>query len=145
MGVNARVRRAVRGDQGASAVEFAIIAPLLFVLVLGIVNFGVLFGQQLALNHAVREGARAAVVQATGQNGDGTAADVPALVRNAVSSVAMEPDEVTVTNDTCLGDGSRQDLTVTAEYAAQLVAPMPVPGFPDSFDLSADAVFRCEW
>ena len=113
--------------------EFAIIAQLLIVLVLGIINFGALFGQQLALNHAVREGARAAVVQATGQNSDGTAVNVPNLVRNAVSGVAMDPSDVTVTNGACPGDGGKQNLIVTAEYPAQLLAPMPVPGFPTAF------------
>ena len=81
---------------------------MLFVLVLGIINFGVLFGQQLALNHAVREGARAAVVQSTGQNADGSAVDVPTLVRNAVSGVAMDPADVTVTNGACPGDGGKR-------------------------------------
>jgi hypothetical protein len=138
--IHARLRRALRPDRGASAVEFAIVAPLLIVLVLGIINFGALFGQQLALHHAVREGARAAVVQSTGQG-----ADVPALVQGAVSGIAMDPADVAVTSGACAGDGGKENLTVTATYPAELLAPMPIPGFPDSFNLSADAVFRCEW
>lgn len=145
MSVLARARRPIERDTGASAVEFAIVAPLLFVLVLGIINFGVLFGQQLALNSAVREGARGAVVQSTGQNADGTATDVPTLVRNAVNGIAMDPTDVTVTNGACPGDGGKQNLMVTATYPASLLAPMPVPGFPNTIDLSAEAVFRCEW
>jgi Flp pilus assembly protein TadG len=49
-------------DRGASAVEFALVVPILIVLVFGIIDFGGLFAQQLALNNGVRQGARAAVV-----------------------------------------------------------------------------------
>jgi Flp pilus assembly protein TadG len=49
-------------DTGASAVEFALVVPLLILLVFGIIDFGGLFAQQLALNNGVRQGARAAVV-----------------------------------------------------------------------------------
>ena len=57
----------------------------------------------------------------------------------------MDPDDVTVTNGTCPGDGGKQNLTVTATFPATFLAPMPVPGIPSSYDLSAEAVFRCEW
>lgn len=49
----------VKHDQrGASAVEFAIILPILLTLLLGIVEFGYLFNQQISLTQAAREGAR---------------------------------------------------------------------------------------
>jgi Flp pilus assembly protein TadG len=50
------------GDSGASAVEFALVVPMLLVLVFGIINFGAIFAQQIALNNAARQAARAAVV-----------------------------------------------------------------------------------
>ena len=52
----------VRGDDGASAVEFALVVPLLLLIVFGIINFGFVFSQQSSLNNGVREGARRAVV-----------------------------------------------------------------------------------
>ena len=57
-----RRAQAPDGDRGAAMVEFALVLPILLLLTLGIINFGYLFGQQLSLNQAVREGARAAVV-----------------------------------------------------------------------------------
>jgi Flp pilus assembly protein TadG len=57
-----RRRRAPAGDSGASAVEFALVVPVLVLLVFGIINFGFLFSQQSSLNNGVREGARRAVV-----------------------------------------------------------------------------------
>jgi Flp pilus assembly protein TadG len=56
----------LHGDDGAAAVEFALVSFLLFTLLLGIIGFGfVLFAQQSAL-HAAREGARLAAVGVNG-------------------------------------------------------------------------------
>lgn len=49
-------------DQGASLVEFAMLAPLLLLLLIGIVEFGWLFAQNLDVRHGAREGARLAAV-----------------------------------------------------------------------------------
>ncbi len=51
-----------RTERGASAVEFALVVIPLLMIVAGIVNFGFVFAQQLALDNAVRAGARAGVV-----------------------------------------------------------------------------------
>jgi Flp pilus assembly pilin Flp len=50
------------GERGAAALEFALIAPVLLLLLLGIIEFGFMFQAQLALTHAAREGARMAAV-----------------------------------------------------------------------------------
>lgn len=54
-----------RSESGASAVEFALVAPLLFMLVFGIISFGIAFMQLQTLRGAVREGGRAAAVGAS--------------------------------------------------------------------------------
>lgn len=50
------------GDEGAVLVEFAIIVPVLFLIVFGIIEFGWGFGQYLDVRHGSREGARLAAV-----------------------------------------------------------------------------------
>ena len=59
-----RIRRRVRarGDRGAAAVEFALIAPVLFLLIFGIIEFGWAEAQQLNVRHGARETARLAAV-----------------------------------------------------------------------------------
>lgn len=52
-----RIRRARRED-GASAVEFAVLVPVVLLLVVGFVQFGLIFSQWLQLEHSAREGAR---------------------------------------------------------------------------------------
>jgi Flp pilus assembly protein TadG len=51
-----------RREEGASAVEFAIIAPLLFILLFGILQFGIAFLHVQTIRTAVREGGRLAAV-----------------------------------------------------------------------------------
>ena len=57
-----RISLAGSKEQGAAAVEFAIILPWLVMLVLGIFEFGIAYNNYIALTHAAREGARLAAV-----------------------------------------------------------------------------------
>jgi Flp pilus assembly protein TadG len=59
------LRRACHARHGQSLVEFAMVAPLFFMLVFGITDFGRLFFTKLTLQHALREAGRYAV---TGQH-----------------------------------------------------------------------------
>jgi Flp pilus assembly protein TadG len=58
-----RMRRGRPGrDYGAAAVEFALIMPLFFMLVMGIINYGLWFNDSLTLRQGIRESARQAAV-----------------------------------------------------------------------------------
>jgi Flp pilus assembly protein TadG len=54
-----------RDDPGQAAIELALALPLLCLLLLGVVQVGVVVRDQLAVQLAAREAARAAVVSAT--------------------------------------------------------------------------------
>lgn len=54
------VNRIVRDDRGVAAVEAAIITPIFLLVVVGIIEFGLAFKDQLAITSAVRAGARMA-------------------------------------------------------------------------------------
>lgn len=54
-----------RRDQGQAVVEFAIVLPVVVLLVLGVVQVAMIVGDQLAIEHAARDGARAAAVAAS--------------------------------------------------------------------------------
>jgi Flp pilus assembly protein TadG len=58
------MRRPRRREGGAAAVEFALIAPVLFIVLMGILEFGVAFLQVQSIRTGVREGGRAAAVGA---------------------------------------------------------------------------------
>jgi len=69
-----------RGQDGASAVEFALVLPVLALLLFGIIQFGLVFLQTQGLEGAAREGGRVASVGA-----DVTA--ISSAVRRALSGL----------------------------------------------------------
>jgi len=58
-----------RGDQGQSTVEFALVLPLVVLVVLFIVQAGFVVRDQLLVSHAAREAARAAAVSDSDRSG----------------------------------------------------------------------------
>ncbi len=63
-----RILKRARRENGASLVEFAMIAPFLILLLLGIVEFSWVFASNLDVKHGAREGARLTAVDLTGNN-----------------------------------------------------------------------------
>jgi len=53
-----RLRAFHQGDEGQNLVEFALLLPILMYILMGIMQFGLIFAVYLTLNNAVREGAR---------------------------------------------------------------------------------------
>ncbi len=53
-----RLRRAAGRETAQALLEFALLAPIMFVLLFSIVDFGIAIDRRVALQHAVREGAR---------------------------------------------------------------------------------------
>lgn len=148
------LRKRASRTEGAQLVEFGLILPVLLLILLGIINFGYVFGQKLSLNQAVREGARKAVV-----DDDADAADVRDYVRaatgglispttdvNPVTSLIQDPATATgtfSTSGTCKNyDKLGGQLQVTAKYQPKWLVPLPLNITAPS--LTSVAVFRCE-
>jgi Flp pilus assembly protein TadG len=56
------LRHRLRSERGAELIEFALVFPVLLLVVLGIVDFGFLFQRMEVVTNAAREGARMAVL-----------------------------------------------------------------------------------
>lgn len=52
--------RCVAGDRGAAAVEFALVMPILLLMLFGIIDYGIYFADTLAVRQATADGARLA-------------------------------------------------------------------------------------
>ena len=63
MSARTRRRHPQRRDDGASAVEFALVSPVLFLLLFGIIDYGIWFADSISARQAVRDGARRGVVE----------------------------------------------------------------------------------
>jgi Flp pilus assembly protein TadG len=68
--------RSVSGDRGQSAVEVALVLPVVLIAALAVAQVCVVLRQAVLVSHAAREAARAAAVEA----GDGPAAAAAARV-----------------------------------------------------------------
>ena len=84
-------------DRGQATVEFALALPLVAILVLGVVQLVVVARDQLAVELAAREGARAAVVAASPAAAASTAATSAVRLDPLDVAVHAAGDRVTVT------------------------------------------------
>src|SRR3954454_16726859 len=64
-------------DRGAAAVEFALVLPLLLMLLVAIVRFGQVWNAQITMTQAAREGVRVAALNQTNPSGATTDAALP--------------------------------------------------------------------
>ena len=64
-----RLRSFHHADEGQNLVEFALLLPILMYILMGIMQFGLIFAVYLTLNNAVREGARWASIYVYDNNG----------------------------------------------------------------------------
>jgi Flp pilus assembly protein TadG len=124
--------------------------PFLLLLVFGIINFGWLFGQNLALSNAARQAARIGVVQSTDCNAVKTEAISAAapLVSISASDVAVSsPTAGSCSGGTkaCAGSATNDNVTVTLTYTAQVPVGGFIPGLGSTKVLTGKGVFRCEW
>ena len=74
------IRARLSSERGAELIEFALVFPVLLMVVLGIVDFGFLFQRMEVVTNAAREGARIAVLPGY------ATADVQARVQNYVQT-----------------------------------------------------------
>jgi Flp pilus assembly protein TadG len=75
-----------RTEEGAAAVEFAIIVPVLVLLLFGIIDFGFLFNDYISVRQGAREGARLAVVDNQTPTANCPAGDLVCKTRERVGA-----------------------------------------------------------
>ena len=137
-----------RGDKGAAAVEFALVASILVLMLFGIIQFGHLFFQWLEVTHAAREGARWAALG----NPTGSVA-TPGTTRYKVREAApglnppLSDAQILVSPSNPAGSAG-QPVRVTVRYPTPLFAPLMQNlfgvGGATTFELQSSAVQRIE-
>ena len=124
-------RRLGRED-GAAAVEFAIVSTILFLIVFGIIEFGRTYSQYEVMQGAAREGARRAAVGAT-----------LTQVQSAVTQAAdpYTPSTPVTMDRTCTPDATGQPVSVSWTQNFQISIPFLPPA---NISRTIKGVFRCE-
>ena len=135
--------RGRRGERGASAVEFALIVPVLLLILGGIFNFGFAFSQKLALDNAVRETARSAAVDTGKTQAQLQAAGVATFNSSAIGSGSGSPATITV--GTCKGIAYGTPVVATGTFKSTFMFPWLVPGIPKYIDWKSRGEYVCEY
>jgi len=136
------MRSKLRREDGAAAVEFALIVGLLAILVFGLLEYGLAFWQVQNLRSAAREGARVAAVRgndaavrtAMQDSSAGSLSGSWTFSRNRTCDDATAGDEVTILIN-------NPSLSSAVQEAFQISIPF-LP--PITLDPTLSGTFRCE-
>ena len=120
-------RRLLKNQKGTEVVEFAIISVLLFLVLFGIIDFGILLFDKQVITNASREGARRGIVQNTPRISE---SEIQTVVKtycqnylvNFPNTPLSNPvvENLTAGGDKCINFGD--NLRVTAPYPYNYLA-----------------------
>jgi Flp pilus assembly protein TadG len=130
-------------DRGAAAVEFALLLPVVLLLLFGIVDFGRALNAQITITQAAREGARL-----------GALGVLPATVvtKTQAAAAGLSPVPTFNTGTACPADAAASvNATVIVSYTFSYLTPVAAIGkmfgsnnFGSAVTLTATGVMPCE-
>ena len=146
--IRSKLRRGAAREDGAAAVEFALIVGLLAMLVFGMMEYGLAFWQLQSLRASTREGARVAAV------GGDTAQVTNAVVGAAGGALPAGFSGISISGGGCpepsAGNPIDQSVTVSLNNAAlpgnmQDIFSIDIPMLPSiTLNPTIEGTFRCE-
>ena len=129
--LNRRLRLVGVGESGAALLEFALVLPILLILLLGLIDFGLYFYNDLQLTHVARDAARYASVNQAG------------AANNAIDNATLVSTDITARNVDVASSGGEASVTLTATY--HVITPLPnFIGIGSSLTINATAKMRRE-
>jgi Flp pilus assembly protein TadG len=132
---NSRRRRCAH--RGAAAVEFALVAPVFFIFIFGLIEYGRLVMVQQILTNAAREGCRVAILTTA------TTTSVTTAVTNYLTSAGISGSTPTVSPNPATAT-TGQTITVTVTIPFSSVSWLPTPQWLGSTTLRAVSAMRTE-
>lgn len=136
----------LRQVKGQSLIEFALVLPLLLLILLGIMDFSLVMYNQAVITNAAREGARAGIVARTPRR---TVSEIQGIAdgyctSHVVSFATSTPSTVVV--GYLANPSSTDELTVSVTYLYTWILPVSFlsPRGSGTLSLSSTAVMRYE-
>jgi hypothetical protein len=129
-----------RNRRAAAAVEFAVVAPVFFLMIFGMIEYGRMVMVQQVITNASREGARLAVLDGA------TYAEIEDRVEDYLTSASIDAASavVEVTPDPPTSAAFGDPITVTVEIPFAEVSWLPSPMYLGGKTLTATTVMRRE-
>ena len=131
-------RSPAQARRGAAVVEFAAVAPVLFLLIFGMIEFGRMVMVQQVLTNASREGARVGILDGATNN------EVTSVVNNYLSSANIKGAEISTDPANIANAGAGDSVKVIVEVTFDKVTWLPAPIFLGGKGLTATTVMRRE-
>lgn len=139
----------IQNTCGAAAVEFALISPIVAIVILGVADFGILTLKTTQVSSATRAGIQFVMTDPTDY-----ATNISTVV---TSSTNLDADNMTVTTsegcrclgdmtavdcdtDTCSGNAPPKYVTITTTYTHDMI--MGYPGVDNPYTVTRTAVIR---
>lgn len=127
---------------GQGLTEFAIVVPMLIVILVGIFEFGRAWHVRQVVTNAAREGARTAVLPGVGSD------SVSAVVETYLASANINPLDAVVTLNLQNASGSPDEVTVSYDYdfglMSSVVSLLSGGSLPGMVTLTSTSVMRNE-
>ena len=119
-------KKIFKSEKGASAVEFALILPILIILIFGIFEFAIAFNNYVTITHAAREGVRRAAVDLFNP-------DLKDYIKEMAFPLALTDDDIVIEFDgdeadpPPIGDPVSVEITYNFGISIPLVGSWEVP------------------
>jgi Flp pilus assembly protein TadG len=134
-----RWRRLARTNRrGVAVVEFAVVAPVFFLFVFGMIEFGRMVMVQQIITNAAREGTRVGILPGA------TTSQVTTAVNNYLAAGSISGATVTVNPSPPSSAAYGSSVTVTVSIPFTSVSWTPAPFFLGSTTLNAQCIMRTE-
>jgi len=135
-----RIRKTLGNEKGQNLVEFALVVPLLLILVFGIAEFGRAWMTQNILTGAAREAVRIAAVPAPGGGWNGSGATARAV--EVLASAGITADNLVVAD----AAAAYEAVSVTIFYNFPVVVVGFIPGLDcTTIPLTSTTTMRREY
>lgn len=126
----------IKNEKGQSLVEFALLVPLLILILMSIIEFGLFFNSFIIISNSTREGARLGSLGGT---------DIEIELRIKETATALDSNKMTISITPNYGSRSRGDMiTVKVTYDYVLISPIVSEILSPSINLVSDTSMRME-
>jgi Flp pilus assembly protein TadG len=133
--------RKLLGKKGQSLVEFALVLPILILLLCAILDFGWLIGNRMLATYGCREGARYGAVRVTSADFNDV---VETKVLDAMPEFTHEGLDITVVR-TNLSSPREGDVIVSVDYSFRLLTPFAMIFFGEQeYTAEAECIMKAE-
>jgi hypothetical protein len=144
------MRKLLVGEKGAAIIEFALVLPLLIIIISGTIEFGLVMYNKQVITNASREGARAGIVYQTPRvTDDAIKQEVQYYTANQLVTFGDDDQRTLDLNDIDIvhpaepAPGDNLTITVTYRYTFLVISNF-IPGLGNALNLTARTVMKYE-